>query len=66
MYIDGNWHGLIEDYERDVVESNNIERPTERNEEKEKENTINQVHEYLTKLQCGRARKRAMSNGIGD
>ena len=66
MYIDGNWHRLINDYERDVVESNNIERPTQRNEEKEKENTINQVHEYLTKLQCGRARKRAMPNGIGD
>ena len=57
---------MIEDYERDVVESNNIERPTERNEEKVRENTINQVHEFLTKLQCGRARKRAMSNGIGD
>ena len=66
MYNDGNWRGLVDDYERDVVESNNIERPTERNEEREKENTINQVHEYLTKLQCGRARKRAMSNGIGD
>jgi hypothetical protein len=65
MYSLEDLQGLIDNYERDVIAANNLERSPECNKEKEEEEKTLRIHDHLSKFQCRLSRKLALSNGLG-
>ena len=66
QYIVGDWRGLVEDYERDVVLAWSVHDDNTRSQSDHDEANIWKAADLLSRFQYIKARKFLQSNGLGD
>ena len=65
QYDAGDWRGLVDDYEKDVVVGQTLHRDDTRLQSDKDEARIRKAAELLSLFQCSKARKHLQYNGLG-